>query len=254
MEKIMSTTKYDSKRFLDKRGSPDVSYEQEQNYIPIPGTTVRVLLEFPQYNIDGKSAIIQLDDVMTISFSSHRVKAPVTTLGQVSVTGFGLGTRMVAGSIIRSIFTTDNLTALQSKIFLEDQENIEKRLLGLDKELPSGLPMKDQISIIQDDLTSFNIHIYSISEYTMQLGETPTPRERFDTIIGATITNTGQVYSIEDLISEGTISFQAKAFRSSTNITDYTRGYGENTAFPSISSLFTDVSKSAYTPKNLNTK
>lgn len=234
---MSNKTEYDIERFLNKRGAPDVSYEQEQTYIPIPGTTVRVLLEFPQYNIDGKSAVIQLDDVMTISFSSHRVKAPVTTLGQVSVNGFGLGTRMVAGSIIRSIFTTDNLTALQAKIFLEDQDNIKNRLTGLDQNLPSGLPMKERISIIQDDLTAFNIHIYSISEYTAQIGETYTPRERFDTIIGATITNTGQVYSIEDLITESTISFQAKAFRSSTNITDYSRGYGENTAFPTVSSL-----------------
>ncbi len=243
---MADTSQYTISRFLNKRDAADVNYEQEQNYIPIPGTSVRVLLEFPQYNIDGKSAVIQLDDVMTISFSSHRVKAPVTTLGQVSVTGFGLGTRMVAGSIIRSIFTTDNLTALQSKIFLEDQDNIKRRLVGLDKGLPSGLPMKDQISIIQDDLTAFNIHMYSISEATGTSG----PRERFDTIIGATITNTGQVYSIEDLITESTISFQAKAFRSSTNITDYSRGYGENTSFPSVSSLFSKA-PSDYTVTNL---
>ena len=243
-----TTYNTDHFRLLGKRTAAQVSYEQEQNYIPIPGTTVRVLLEFPQYNIEGKSAVIQLDDVMTIAFSAHRVKAPVTTLGQSSVTGFGLGTRTVAGSIIRSVFTTDNLTALQAKIFLEDQENIENRLKGKDKELPSGLPMRDQIAIMQDDLTAFNIHIYSISEDTLQVGEVYSPRERFDTIIGATITNTGQVYSIEDLITESTISFQAKAFRSSSNITDYSRGYSTNAAHPSVSSL---MNKETYRITNL---
>lgn len=238
-------TNYNIDRYLQKRSSKHVDYETEQEFIAIPGTSVKILLEFPQYNIDGKTAIILLDDAMTISFSSYRVKAPVTTLGQTSVGGFGLGSRMVAGSIIRSVFTTDNLTELQSKIFLEDQENIERRLKGLDSQLPSGLPLKDQISIVQDDLTSFNIHIYATTEYTHKLGNDNerVPYERFETIIGATVTNMGQVYSIEDLITENTISFQAKAIRSSTNITDYSRGYGGTAAFRSGSYLLEKANK-----------
>lgn len=228
---------YDIDRYLNKRSSSNINYELEQEYIPIPGTSTRVLLEFPNYNINGKTAMIILDDVMTISFSSYRTKAPVTTLGQTSVGGFGLGNRIVAGSIIRSVFTTDNLTELQSKIFLEDQENIAKRLQGLDSVMPTGLPLKDQIAIIQDDLTAFNIHIYSVSENMRPLGKETIPYERFETIVGAVIMNTGQVHSIEDLITESTVSFQAKAFRSSTNITDYTRGYGSTEAFPSVSYL-----------------
>lgn len=238
----MAVNNFNTKNPLSKREAGDVSYELEQEFIAIPGTTVRILLEFPQYNIDGKTAIIQLDDAMTISFSSYRVKAPVTLLGQTSVDGYGLGTRMVAGSLIRTLFTTDKLTELQSKIFLEDQNNIKARLQGLGG-IPTGLPLKDQISIVQDDLTSFNIHMYAATEYTHKLGEARVPYERFETIIGATVTNTGQVYSIEDLITESTISFQAKAVRSSTNITDYTRGYGSSGSFPSVSSILNKANK-----------
>lgn len=236
-------TIYDIDRFMNKRNSDDVSYDVEQTYSPIPGTTVRVMLEFPNYSIKGKTALIILDDVMTLSFSSSRTKAPVITLGNASVGGFGLGSRTVAGSMIRSVFTTDNLTELQTKIYLEDSENIAKRLTGLDKELPSGLPLKDKLSIVQDDLTSFNIHIYAVTENTAYVSNTKdfVPFERFETIIGCTIMNTGQVYSIEDLITESTISFQAKAVRSSTNITDYSRGFGGTAAFPSISSLLGQV-------------
>lgn len=219
---------YNIDRYLKKRSAPHVDYEQEQNYIALPGTSSKVILEFPNYNMTGKSAVIELDDVITVAFSSHRVKAPVTNLGQVTHDGYGLGTRLVAGSIIRSVFTVDNLTALQSKIYLEDAENIKNRLLGIDGQVPSGLPNKDRLSIVQDDLTAFNIHIYSIAE---TIGYSGVPRERFDTIIGATIVNTGQVYSVEDLISESTVSFQAKAHRASTNITDYSRGYSNNEAF-----------------------
>lgn len=235
---MSDNTEYNVKRFLEKRrNQKDINYDLEQTYIPIPGTSVRVMLEFPQYSFNGKSAVLLLDDVMTISFNAYRTKAAVNLVGQTSISGFGLGNRLVAGSIIRSVFTTDKLTELQTKIFLEDQDNIEKRLKGLDSTLPSGLPNKDQIAIIQDDLTSFNIHMYAATEYTKTIGVEYAPFERFDTIIGATVINTSQVYSIEDLITESTISFQAKAFRSSTNITDYTRGYGGSDAFPSVTQL-----------------
>lgn len=238
----MTTTNngnYDWDRYQGKRTSTDIKYDQEQNYISIAGTNTRVLLEFPQYSKDGKSAVIELDDVMTIAFSSARAKAPVVPLGQISPDGFGLGTRTVAGTIVRSVFMVDNLTAFQTKIYLADQETIRNRLTGLDKDLPTGLPLKDRLSIVQDDLTAFNIHIYSISEYLAvdSTGSFTAPRERFDTIIGATIMNSGQVFSIEDLITESTMSFQAKAHRASSNITDYSRGYSSNTAFPSASAI-----------------
>ncbi len=231
---------YNVDYFKNKRKAEHISYNMEQTYVPIPGTMVRVLFEFPDYNGTGKSAIIQMDDVMTITMSSQRVKAPVTLLGTTSIDGYGLGTRMVAGSVIRSVFTVDNLTAMQSKIYLEEQDKIKARLTASGKNIPSGLPLKDKEAILQDDLTAFNIHIYAITEDLTLNNE---PRERFETIIGATIINSGTIYSIEDLITENTFTFQAKAYRSSVNIEDYSRGYGNGTTFKSGSKVLQEFKK-----------
>lgn len=233
----MADTTYDIDYFRSERNSTDVSYTVEQTYNAIPGTCVRVLLEFPDYTINSKTAIIVLDDVMTLSYSSHRVKAPVNLIGRTNVAGYGLGNRVVAGTMVRSVFTTDKLTEFQTQVYLEDQENIKNRLLGIDNSLPSGLPMEDQISIMQDDLTAFNIHAYAITEETTLVDSKYSASERFETITGCTIMNTGQIFSIQDLITESTFSFQAKAVRASTNITNYNRGYSTNSSTPTISSL-----------------
>lgn len=245
---IASATKVNSNlsidKYLGKRSASEVDYELEQTFVGLPGTSTRIILEFPQYNIDGRTAILDLEDTMTLSISTLRAKPPTTVLGQTMVTGFGLGQRMVAGSMIRNVFTTDKLTELQSKIFLEDQENIAARLAGLDGKMPSGLPLKESSGILLDDLTTFNIHCYSAPETVARHIETDyAPRERFETIVGCVITNMGQVYSIEDLITENTISFQAKGLRSSTNIEDYTRGFGGTAAYPAGSTLLKNKRK-----------
>lgn len=215
--------------------SDGFKYELEQTYKAIPGTIVKVLLEFPDYS-NGQSAVIELDDVMTLSYSVFRVKVPVVTLGQNSVTGYGLGVKTVAGSMIRSVFMTDKITEFQTKCYLMNQEDIQGRLDNLDGELPDGLPYKDQLSFMKDDLAYFNIHMISISE-EMKDFEKNIPYMRQEMIIGAMIINNGQTYSIEDLITETTFSFQAKAVRSSSDPSAYSRGYSNNPAFKTISSL-----------------
>lgn len=219
-----------------KRTSATVNYELDQTYVSIPGTIVKVLLEFPNYSPDGKSAIIELDDVMTISYSVYRSKPPVVTLGQSSVTGYGLGVKTVAGSMVRSVFMTDKLTEFQVKCYLLNQEDIASRLAGLDSKIPSGVPFKDQLSFMKDDLAYFNIHTLAVSEVE-KYADKDEPYMRAETIIGAMILNNGQIYSIQDLVTESTFSYQAKAVRSTSNIEDYSRGYSSTPSFKSISSL-----------------
>lgn len=225
----------DINRALLRRGEADVNYELESTYTTIPGTTVRVIFEFPSYNSKGESAFIIMDDILTLSYSAYRVKSGTVFLGQNSVGGFGLGNRLVAGTITRTVFTTDKLSELQSKIYIGNQDSIKKRLQGLDNGIPSGLPAKDLHSILMDDLGYFNIHMYSIAEATYT--DKDKLMERFDSIIGATIMNTGQVYSIHDLATENTMSFQAKAFKTSSDITDFSRGVGNNRSFPTGSEI-----------------
>ena len=209
------------------------NFEKRTNYVPISGTEVKVILEFPDYGTNGKSMIIVLDDVMSLSYSIYRAKPPVTPLGSSSITGFGLGSRTVAGSIIRSVFTVDKLTEFQTQCFQASQEEIKARLQGLNGQMASGLPYKDMIAFMKDDLASFNIHTLSISE----VGGFDTPRTRYESIYGAVLINNGQVYSIEDLVTESTVSFQAKAVKSSSNITDYNMGYSTSSSMKTASSL-----------------
>ena len=211
------------------------SYSLSKAFIPISGTEVRVILEFPQVNIGrgNQSLLIVLDDVVSLSYSIYRAKPSVTPLGSSSIIGYGLGSRTVAGSIIRHVFTTDKLTNLQVQCYLAQQDSIAKILSGSDDSMGLGMPFKDKIAFMKDDLTSFNIHTFSVSE-TQYPGD---PGTRYETIYGAVMINNGQVYSIEDLVTETTVSFQAKAVRTATNITDYNRGFSSSPKLMTASRL-----------------
>ena len=229
----MSTTTLET---LKSTARPDTTYELEQTYKTIPGTIVKVLIEFPNYSEDGKSAVIELDDVMTLSYSVFRVKVPVVTLGQNSVDGYGLGVKTVAGTMIRSVFMTDRLSEFQTNCYLLNQEQIQERLDNLDGKMSTGVPLKDQLAFMKDDLSYFNIYMVSVSE-ELKNYTSNAPFMKQEMIIGAMIINNGQTYSIEDLITESTFSFQAKAVRTASDPSDYSRGFSSNTAFRSISSL-----------------
>lgn len=229
----MATTTLET---LKSTARPDTTYELEQTYKTIPGTIVKVLIEFPNYSEDGNSAVIELDDVMTLSYSVFRVKVPVVTLGQNSVDGYGLGVKTVAGTMIRSVFMTDRLSEFQTNCYLLNQEQIQERLDNLDGKMSTGIPLKDQLAFMKDDLSYFNIYMVSVSE-ELKNYTSNAPFMKQEMIIGAMIINNGQTYSIEDLITESTFSFQAKAVRTSSDPSDYSRGFSSNTAFRSISSL-----------------
>ena len=229
----MATTTSETLKSTER---PDTTYELEQTYKTIPGTIVKVLIEFPNYSEDGKSAVIELDDVMTLSYSVFRVKVPVVTLGQNSVDGYGLGVKTVAGTMIRSVFMTDRLSEFQTNCYLLNQEQIQERLNNLDGKMSTGVPLKDQLAFMKDDLSYFNIYMVSVSE-ELKNYTSNAPFMKQEMIIGAMIINNGQTYSIEDLITESTFSFQAKTVRTASDPSDYSRGFSSNTAFRSISSL-----------------
>ena len=229
----MATTTLET---LKSTARPDTTYELEQTYKTIPGTIVKVLIEFPNYSEDGKSAVIELDDVMTLSYSVFRVKVPVVTLGQNSVDGYGLGVKTVAGTMIRSVFMTDRLSEFQTNCYLLNQEQIQERLDNLDGKMSTGVPLKDQLAFMKDDLSYFNIYMVSVSE-ELKNYTSNAPFMKQEMIIGAMIINNGQTYSIEDLITESTFSFQAKTVKSTSRIEDFTIGFSSVASIKSASSL-----------------
>lgn len=219
-------------------------YELESEYVPIPGSSVSIVLEFPEIGPSGKSVIFHLDDAMTVSFSVYRSKVRVIPLGRNEILGYGLGTRLVAGSMIRSVFSTDKLSKLQEDVYAATQEELQARLLGINGKIPKGLPKQDTLALMKDDLTSFNIHIVTQTEDLVQKEDgSYGPYSRYEVILGCIMMNTGQVYSIEDLITESTFSFEAKSVKTITNLNknNYSAGFSSGTKVRSVSDLLGGV-------------
>lgn len=176
------------------------------------GSTSVIVLELPTFESSGyqSSVYVKMNSVTSLSWSVYRAKIPVTPLGESTVSGFGLGNKTVAGHIIKTLTYADEFTeAVEffSKLSLEyKNENYysnagSKVSISLDNRYK--ITQKNFDSVMKDDLLPFNIHSYSVSEYTGKIIK--------DSIYGCTIINTGQILSIENLITENTIGFVGKS-------------------------------------------
>ena len=171
------------------------------------GANTIIVLEFPTFEGSGYegSVYVKMNSVTTLSWSVYRAKIPVTPIGENTVSGFALGNKTVAGHIIKTLTYADEFTSVvefYSKLAIKyKQDNYYENLgskqpISLDSNYK--ITQKNFDSLMKDDLLPFNIHAYSISEYTGKIVK--------DSIYGCTIINTGQVQSIENLITENTIS------------------------------------------------
>lgn len=174
----------------------------------ISGTQTQVVFEFPTNDIH-KSIYIYMPDMITVSHSVSRAKIPVTSLGETTVSGIGLGTKMVAGSIVKLFSREDKITKY-IKAFVEQRyENLNTQKVATLYDInTNSIPFKEVIDYMRDDIAPFNIHLISMSEYVALEGMND---RAVDSIIGCTIINTGKVSSIENLITEETISFMAQS-------------------------------------------
>lgn len=116
-----------------------------------------------------------LGELQTISYSIHREVQPVRTLGRSNPTGFTRGQRTIAGSLIFTVFDRNILNEIKEEMKLED------------------------ISLA-DELPRFDIDIIMHNEY----GRASSMR-----IEGIIIVDEGQVMSIEDMLTENTMSYMA---------------------------------------------
>lgn len=171
----------------------------------ISGSEVQVMFEFPTNDIQ-KSVYIHMSNLITISHSVARAKIPVYLLGDTSVSGLALGTKMVAGSIVKLYTRNDSLTNHIKQFVDKRFEDLKKSKIADISDVESNISMKEMSDFMRDDLSPFNIHLITTSEND----NTSTEAFGVDSIMGATLINTGNVFSIENLISEETISFLAK--------------------------------------------
>ena len=149
---------------------------------------------------------------------------------------------MFLGQIIKTLTYADEFTSVvefYSKLAIKyKQDNYYENLgskqpISLDSNYK--ITQKNFDSLMKDDLLPFNIHAYSISEYTGKIVK--------DSIYGCTIINTGQVQSIENLITENTISFMAKYLEQNKDVTQNLPSYPSLNGAMSIGKLLAQRKK-----------
>ena len=159
-------------------------------------TDLRFKAMFPDYGLgytsfSGCDIIVQafsgsklkkFAELQTISYSVHREKFPVRTLGRVNPKGFTRGSRTIAGSLIFTIFDRNALWDI-----LEHNRNDPP-------DTPGHSPLIDQIPPIDITITFQN-----------ELGYMAAMR-----IYGIEIVDEGQTMSIDDIITENVMSYIAR--------------------------------------------
>lgn len=169
------------------------TYKRE--YHSVGGDATHVIFNFP-----GHGALY-MGSLISLSYQSFRDKVPIYNLGNTNIDGFAIGKRYVAGSLIRTIFLHDDLSDFLTKI---------TKAIGLKKNIDSIYQnklekMRTYHHLMFDDIIPFDIIILLSSEYGAYSVS--------EVIYGATLINSGQVHSINDLIAEGTMSFVARDVR-----------------------------------------
>jgi len=221
--------------------SYNINGETYSHIESMSGADTMVIIEFPAFEggMYSKPVYVKLNSVVSLSWSVYRAKTPVTPLGESLVSGFGLGHKTVAGHIIKTLTYKDELSAIvqyYSKVSLDYKkanyvENLGSKVsISLDSKYE--ITQKNFDSLMKDDLVPFNIHAYSISEYTGHIIK--------DSIYGCTIINTGQVQSIENLITENTIAFVAKYIEQAQDVTNNHQSYPSLNGVMSLSKLLAE--------------
>lgn len=126
----------------------------------------------------GEYELFVLGNIQTITYSIHRNKGGVFTLGRSNVKGVTRGNRTIAGSLIFTVFD-------------------RRALWELSKNPKDG---SRRVSLA-DSLPPFDILLYFTNEYG---------KESTMVIQGIDIIDEGESHSIEDLYMENTMSFIAR--------------------------------------------
>ncbi|MCW4013896.1 MAG: virion structural protein [Candidatus Bathyarchaeota archaeon] len=157
------------------------------SYNSFAGTDIVASITLP----GGKAVVI--GELQTISYSVHREKYPVRALGSVNPKGFTYGGRTIAGSLIFTVFDRH----VVKELVTEMQQNA-----GTYSEYAKNdLEFAEMYSrMVTDELPPFDITISFNNEYGQAASMA---------ILGVTIVDEGQVMSIEDMLTENTMSYMA---------------------------------------------
>lgn len=144
------------------------------------------------FNIPGERPYV-FGDIQTLTYSIHREKRPVRVLGNPDPVAFTYGPRTIAGTIIFATL---------------DEHMIRKAMAAAAKKYGR---------LVADQMPPFHISIAMADEY----GNTSRIA-----LYNCTIVDEGQVFSIEDLVTETTMSYLASSIDVLSNRTTGGRGPG----------------------------
>lgn len=164
-------------------------------YNAVGGSDIQVVLEFPTILINGQPGILEMASAISVSYSVYRAKSNVYNMGQPILNGLAVGRKYVAGSIITVSWQIDEISNFINQYVNSNTAN---------PQVTSDASYKDIRTVMRDDLTPFNIYFLMSDEYTGQAGASKI------IVYGAQFINNGQVMSINDIITENTLSFIAQ--------------------------------------------
>lgn len=145
-------------------------------------------LQTKQKQLQATNGFVVLDSLQTLSYQVHADKRPVRSLGAKYPRGFTTGQRLVAGSMIFTLFKEHPLIPLMNL---------------LNQAQSDGLAPKDVdiSSVIADQIPPLNLYIVGTNEMGNVAGMT---------LFGVEFLNDGGVLSVQDVLSEITISYVAR--------------------------------------------
>ena len=148
---------------------------------------MKVLLDMVTVDLPLNSQIRMskvLVEASTLTVSIHREKAPVRACGYINPKGFARGRRTIAGTLILTQFSVDVLFRFLQAVLPQDFSS-------------------DSTYVKVDQLPPFNATILFADEYG---------NASYRRLLGLEFVTDGTVYSIQDLLSEQTISTMASDF------------------------------------------
>lgn len=167
--------------------SPDA--DQIVKYTSFSGCDIRAIVSFFDANAEpGQQSRTEiLGDVQTITYSTHREKFPVRTLGRASVKGYTRGPRTIGGTMIFTVFNKAVLSSMLVQSYQLDAA--DKDNYGV------------WAAVLIDQIPPFDITISFVNEYgaISKL-----------VLYGIELVNEGQTMSIDDLITENVVNFVAR--------------------------------------------
>lgn len=135
---------------------------------------------------------VQIGTLQTVSYSIHRETRPHYALGRTNPKGWARGPRTIAGTLIWTVFDRHIIKLLAPAITPTDESLQTGNLHSAVEEMTRfGL---------SDEMPPFDITI----SFQNELGQ-----EALMAIYGIILVDEGQVMSIEDMITEQTMTYQA---------------------------------------------